>query len=216
VDGEHIKESPFNVCMMNTPVPLINTISGLKGSCGVAVNKRGEIIVAERGGHCISVFSRTGNRSQSFGLEGSGPGQFNEPSGVTVDDHGNILVADTSNHRIQKFTSDNIITSVGSHGSNHLQFMSPVSVSISPITKKIAISDWNNHQVQIFHPDLTFHSSIGSKGSSNGQFNRPHDTAFDSARELKHPCGITVDYNGVIYVTDSGNSRIQIFFIFVH
>ena len=126
----------------------------------MAVNKKGEILVVERDGHCISIFSQQGEKLQSFGSQGSGPGQFNRPSGIAVVNDGNILVADTSNHRIQKFTSDNkYITSVGSHGSNPLQFDRPISIAVSPITKKIAISDWNNHRVQILNPDLTFHST---------------------------------------------------------
>ena len=193
VEGEHIKGSPFR------PVTVLKIINGLKRPWGVAVNQREEIIVAERYGHCISIFSQTGKKLRWFGSEGSGPGQFNKLRGVTVDDDGNILVADSGNHRIQKFTSDNkYITSVGSRGSNHLQFDHPIiSVAISPITKKIVISEWDNHRVQILNPDLTFYSSIGSKGRGNGQFYRPHDTAFDSA--------------GNIYVTDSSNDRIQVF-----
>jgi tripartite motif-containing protein 2/3/tripartite motif-containing protein 71 len=201
VEGEHIKGSPFTVTVklpvkkLGTPV---KTISGVKNPWGVAVNQRGEILVAEKDGHSISVFSRTREKLRSFGSQGCGPGQFNEPRDVIVDDDGNILVADSANHRIQKFTSDNKhITSVGSHGSNHLQFSHPVGIANSPVTKKIAISDWDNYRVQILNPDLTFHSSIGSKGSGNGQFNRPHATAFDSA--------------GNIYVSDTNNHRIQVF-----
>ncbi|MCG8620899.1 MAG: NHL repeat-containing protein, partial [Proteobacteria bacterium] len=67
----------------------------------------------------------------------------------------------------------------------------------SPITKKIAISDWDNNRIQILNPDLTFHSSKGSEGSGNGQFKGPHDIAFDSA--------------GNMYVTDANNHRIQVF-----
>ena len=188
VEGEHIKGSPFTVLVklpvkkLGTP---IKTIIGLKKPWGVAVHQKGEIMVTERSGGCISIFGPTGEKLRSFGSRGSGPGQFNEPESVAVDDDGNILMADSRNHRIQKFTSDNkYITSVGSHGSNPLQFLFPGSVSISPITKKIAISDWNNHRVQILNPDLTFHSSIGSESSGNGQFNGPHDTAFDSAGNL--------------------------------
>ena len=176
----------------------IKTISGLQLPWGMAVNQRGKIIVAERDLHCISIFSPSGERLQSFGSQGSGPGQFNCSKGVAVDDDGNILVADSRNHRIQKFTSNNKhITSMGCHGSNHLQFIIPISVAISPITKKIAISEWNNCRIQILNPDLTFHSSVGSKGSGNGQFNGPHDTAFDSA--------------GNMYVSDANNHRIQVF-----
>ena len=191
VEGQHIKGSPFTV-------NVVKIISGLEEPHGVAVNKKGEIFVVERGKHCISIFSPTGEKLGSFGSQGSGPGQFNNPCGVTVDDDGNILVADSNNHRIQKFTSDNKhIISVGSYGSNHLQFDRPVSVAISPITKKIAISEWVNNRVQILNPDLTFHSSIGSKGSGNGQFNHPHDITFDSA--------------GNLYVADPSNHGIQIF-----
>ena len=201
VEGEHIKGSPFTVTVklpvqkLSTP---IKTISGLKQPWGMAVNQRGELIVAEGDGHCISIFSPTGEKLRSFGSQGSGPGQFLHPKGITIDDDGNILVADTSNHRIQKFTPDiKHITSVGSRGSNCLQFNLPAGVAISPITKKIAISEWNNNRVQILNPDLTFHSSIGSYGSGNGQFDGPHDVAFDSA--------------GNMYVTNAKNNHIQVF-----
>ncbi|MCG8621765.1 MAG: NHL repeat-containing protein, partial [Proteobacteria bacterium] len=144
---------------------VIKTISGLENPCGVAVNQRGEIIVAESSGHYISMFSSTGEKLRSFGSQGSGPGpgQSSHPRGVAVDNDGNILVVDSNNNRIQKFTSDyKHITSVGGQGSNHLQFSHPIlSVSISPITKKVVVSDFFNHRVQILNPDLTFHSSIG-------------------------------------------------------
>ena len=201
VEGEHIKGSPFTI-LVKLPVQKLGTpfkiISGLNEPWGVVVNKKGEILVAERLGHCISIFSPTGEKLQSFGSQGSGPGQLKEPRGVTVDDDGNILVADCGNHRIQKFTSEHkFLTSVGSHGSNRLQFDHPFTVIISPTSKKIVVSEYFNDRIQIFNPDLTFHSSIGSKGSGNGQFKGPHDTAFDSA--------------GNLYVTDSSNNCIQVF-----
>ena len=70
VEGEHIKRSPFSVTVkrplkkLGTP---IKTISGLKQPWGVAVNQRGEIIVAEQKEHCISIFSPTGEKLRSFG-----------------------------------------------------------------------------------------------------------------------------------------------------
>jgi tripartite motif-containing protein 2/3/tripartite motif-containing protein 71 len=197
VEGEHIKGSPFTVTVIMLVIP-IKTISGVTRPSGVAVNQRGEIIVAERYGHCISIFSPRGEKLRCFRSKGSKPGQFKEPRGVTVDDDGNILVADSGNDRIQKFTSDNKhnITSVGSRGSNRLQFFLPVGVAISPITKNIAILEFRNRRVQILNPDLTFNSSIGD--DYHGQFSLPLDIAFDST--------------GNMYVADTGNKRdIQVF-----
>ena len=87
------------------------------------------LLVAERDLHYISIFSPNGERLQSFGSQGSGPGPFNYPKGhvVAVDDDGNILVADLGTIIIQKFTSDDKhIISVGSLGSNRLQFTIPL------------------------------------------------------------------------------------------
>ena len=36
-----------------------------------------------------------------LGCEGTKDGEFTRPNGVTVDDEGNIIVADSRNHRIQ-------------------------------------------------------------------------------------------------------------------
>ena len=199
VEGEHIKGSPFPVTVklpvqkLGTP---IKTISGLKQPWGVTVNQRGEIIVAERFGYCISIFSPTGEKLRSFGSEGSGPGQFREPRGVTVDGDGNILVA--GGDRVQKFTSEQkFLTSVGSYGSKRLQFNHAFTAIISPTSKKIVVSEYLNDRVQVLNPDLTFHSIIGSYGSGNGQLKRPHDVAFDSAVN--------------IYVTDSSNNCVKVF-----
>ena len=63
-------------------------------------------MVTEWGGDCVSVFSPSGEKLQSFGKHGSGQGEFDCPRGVAVDGEGNILVSDGGNHRIQKFTAE--------------------------------------------------------------------------------------------------------------
>jgi DNA-binding beta-propeller fold protein YncE len=238
-EGEHIKESPFSdtvVKKFGTPIKIID---GVKGPRGVAVNQRGEIIVAEGGRHCISIFSPTGEKLLSFGSQGSGPGQFNHPRGVTVDDDGNILVADSNNHRIQKFTSDNKhIISVGNHGSNRSQFNLPIGIAIYPFTKKIVISDYFNHRIQILNPDLTFNSSIDTMGmTADGAFSHPNDIAINSAGdmhvagadiqaekhlrqfgktgkddgELGHLNSIYIDSDNIIYVINGRKHRVSLF-----
>ena len=193
VCDQHIRGSPFAVLALGKLEAPTRTITGLDQPLGVAVDKRGQIIIAE---NCISIYS-SGKRIRSFGPEGSAPGQFLYPCGVAVDRAGNILVVDGGNHRIQKFTADGkFIASVGSKGNRPLQFSQPIGIGIS-LSEKVYICDCNNYRVQILNPDLTFSIGFGSKGSGDGQFRNAWDIAFDS--------------RGNVYVADSGNHRIQVF-----
>ena len=196
VYDQHIRGSPFAVVALRKLEAPTRTITGLNWPWGVAVDKRGQIIIAENGGHCISIYS-SGKKIRSFGQKGSAPGQFQRPCGVAVDRAGNILVVDGDNHCIQKFTADGkFIASVGSYGSKPLQFHLPIGISIRP-SEKVYICDRANHRVQILNPDLTFSSDFGSEGSGDGQFRNPWDIVFDS--------------RGDMYVVDVGNYRIQVF-----
>ncbi len=62
-------------------------------------------MVCEKGGGHVSILSPSGKKIRSFGTSGSGPGQFKYPHGIAVDGEGNVLVADSDNHRIQQFTA---------------------------------------------------------------------------------------------------------------
>ena len=196
VCDQHIRGSPFTVVALRKLAAPTRTITGLKDPWGVAVDKRGQVIIAEDSGDCISIYS-SGKRNRSFGQRGSAPGQFQSPCGVAVDSAGNILVVDEMNHRIQKFTADGkFIALVGSKSSKPLQFRNPVGICISP-SEKVYICEHHNHRVQILNPDLTFSIGFGSKGSGDGRFQNPWDIAFDS--------------RGNVYVADSRNNRIQVF-----
>ena len=201
VEGMSIRGSPFAVVArlsiqkLGTP---IRTIGLLSRPWGVVVNQKGEIIVAEESGHCISIFSPSGEKIRTFGSKGSAQGQFNEPRGVAVDGDGNVLVVDGGNHRIQKFTAGGkFLTAVGQYGKKHLEFLHPVGVAFNHRNGKVYICDQTNHRIQILNADLTFSSSFGSQGSGDGQFNYPWDVALDSA--------------GNVYVADALGHCIQVF-----
>ena len=200
VEGEHIKGSPFPVTVKLPVQKLgapIKTITGVKEPWGVAVNQKGEILVAEHQGNCVSFFSSNGQKICSFGSYGAGNGQFNEAYGIAIDDNGDILVTDAGNNRIQKFSADGrYITSVGTQGSGELQFQYPIGIRIHPQTKRIYVADHNNHRVQILNPDLSYFGTI-AHASGNGQLYRPEDIAFDSTNS--------------VYVVDTGNNRVQVF-----
>ena len=49
-----------------------------------------------------------GSHVMTIGESGSDDGQFNRPTGVTVDRDGDIYVADWANHRVQMFNSSGL------------------------------------------------------------------------------------------------------------
>ena len=238
VEGEHIKGSPFNVTVKIPVKKLgipIKAISGLNCPWGVAVNQRGEIIVAECNGHCISTFSPTGEKLRSFGSQGSGPGQFNAPRGVVVDDDDNILVADSSK-QIQKFTrSGKYLTSSVSLRDNNLNYGFGIKIHSN---RKIFVANYADHSIAIYNPDLTFHHKmvgthdiydiafdsvgnvyVGEKYCNNGiqvftaegQYLRKFGSKGKGHGQLDFPSAITIDNEDTIYVTEQSNHRVSIF-----
>ena len=196
VEGVPIRGSPFAViAVKNLSIP-IRTIGGLNWPCGVAVNQRGEIIVAECSGSCVSIFSPSGEKIRTFGSWGFAHGQFNWPCDVAVDGNGNILVVDKDNHRIQKFTAGGkFLTAVGQYGRKYRDFICPNGVAVNHRKRKVYVCDRENHRIQILNADLTFSSSFGGRGSGDGQLNYPEDVALDST--------------GNVYVVDGGGCLIQ-------
>ena len=88
VYGEEVRGSPFSVAV-KTPVDKlgtqIKTIDGVNQPFGVAVNKEGEVIVAESGRRCVSIFSPTGEKVRTLDTRGTAHGEMNDPCGVAVD-----------------------------------------------------------------------------------------------------------------------------------
>src|SRR5262249_56451812 len=65
----------------------------------------------------LQVFTPDGKVVAQYGKSGSGPGEFNNPWGITLDKDGNIYVADWKNHRVQKLSPDGkFLMSIGKYG----------------------------------------------------------------------------------------------------
>ena len=243
VEGQHIRGSPFDVTV-KLPVeklgaPMLN-LGGVKGPRCVAINQRGEVVVTEYDGHCVSVFSQSGEKLRSFGA-------FECPSGVAVDGSNNILVTDRNYCCIKKFTSDGqFVTVVGTRGNGPLQFSGPRGITVNSKNDKLYVTDEGNYRVQVLNSDLTFSSTFGQKGfrSGKGKFDGPWDVACDRSGnvyvvdyyshriqvftaegkflrmfgkcgkgrgEIDHPRGVSVDANDLVYVSDEGNYRVSVF-----
>ena len=196
VEEEHIKGSPFTVFVkrpldqLGTP---LKTITGINQPWGVSISSRGNIIVVEGGGWCVSIFKPEGEKIKSIGSGGFNPWQFWGPAGVAVDDDDNILVTDYVTCCIKKFTAYGAFLTA----SEDLGLNNPAGIAFHPHSKKLFVAAFGNNCIMILNPDLTFSSSFGSEGSGDGELNGPYDVAFDS--------------KGAIYVADRGNDRIQVF-----
>jgi streptogramin lyase len=132
-----------------------------------------------------------------WGQAGAGDGQFNAPTGIAVDSAGNVYVADTANHRIQKFDDQgNFLLKWGASGSGAGQFNAPKGVAVDS-ADNVYVVDSGNHRIQKFGASGGFVTAWGSSGSGSGQFNQPF--------------GVAVDSLDSVYVTDTGNDRVQKF-----
>ena len=64
---------------------------------------QGGIIVCEFGNSRIQIFDPEGKPLELLGGPGAAPGQFSNPWSIALDSAGNLYVADSQNHRVQKF-----------------------------------------------------------------------------------------------------------------
>ena len=200
VYGRPIKNSPFTVAVRKATPGCQGThaksITGLKEPRHLAVTTEGQIVVAQRYPHCVSVFNREGHKLRSFGHQGSGQSKLSYPRGVALCRDNSVLV--TADHCVKKYSLDGtFIASVGTLGSGKLEFREPWAVATNDKTGLIYVCDTNNDRIKILNEDLTYRSNFGSKGSGSGQF--------------KYLTDITINSSGKVIIVDHSNNRIQVF-----
>ena len=87
------------------------------------------------------------------------------------------------------------VSSFGKQGYAPGMFNEPWGIAVND-KDEIAVTDRDNHRIQIFHGDGTCLRSFGREGNRQGEFNCPKGMTF---------------YNNNIIVSDANNHRIQIF-----
>jgi uncharacterized protein (TIGR03663 family) len=139
-----------------------------------------------------------------WGSQGKGNGQFQDPRGIAVDAEGNVYVVDSGNHRIQKFDSNGkFLAQWGSQGTGPGQFQEPWGIAVDA-KGNVYVADTWNHRLQKFDAEGKFLLQWGSYRSTGG-------AAVGDEGFFWGPRDIAIDAAGNLYVTDTGNKRVQVF-----
>lgn len=175
----------------------------------VATDSRDRVYVFNRGEHPVMVFDRDGTFLNAWG-----EGLFVRPHGITIGPDDAVYCTDDMGHSVRKFSPDGklllsldvngIPSDTGATSMDYRTilragppFHYPTNVALSPEGNLYVSDGYGNARVHKFSPDGRLLLSWGEPGSGNGQFHLPH--------------GIAVDRQGIVYVADRENSRIQLF-----
>ena len=185
---------------------------------GVAVDALGNMLVADTDNHCIrkitpaNVVSTIAGDGSSGHVDGEGASaRFNSPGGVAIDAAGNVLVADTDNHRICKITAVGVVSTIAGDGSSgHIdcegasasaRFASPYDVAVDA-AGNVLVADANNHCIRKITP-------AGVVSTIAGDGNSGHVDGEGASARFSSPRGVAVDALGNVLVADTDNHRIR-------
>ena len=177
---------------------------GLDSPGSVAVDPlSGDLYVADTIHNRVLVFGPDGTllarwgAGEGNGAAGSGPGQFDLPSGVAVGPGGEVFVADTANSRIVALSPAGAVqTTWGARGLATGHFRSPTGVAVDA-SGRVFVADRENNRVQEFTATGAFLAKWGARGVGPGEF--------------AQPTAIAVGCSGAVYVADTHNNRVQSF-----
>jgi sugar lactone lactonase YvrE len=188
---------------------------------GLAVDHSTNLYVADYGNHLIRKITPFNTvpattLAGSAGVFGSANGtgtaaQFYEPEGVTVDQAGNVYVADTGNAAIRLITPGGAVTTLaGSPGSlgrtdatgTNALFYQPSGIAISS-TSNLYVADYFNNTIRQISSSAVVTTLAGLAGTTGSA-----DGANSSAR-FWGPQGLAVSSTGTVYIADTANSTIR-------
>ena len=125
------------------------------------------------------------------GGRGSDKGQFDAPTGMAIDGSQNILIADTNNSRIEKFSPTGVFLGImGIKGTGYGQLGAPNGIAIDQASN-IYIADASRHVVE----------KLASDGSVIAEWKGPAPGFYGPRR-------IAIGPDESVYVVDQGRTRI--------
>ncbi len=157
----------------------------------VAITPAGDVYVTDGYGNARVVkFSPEGKFVREWGRKGTGPGEFNLPHAICLDDRGRVYVGDRENDRVQVFDPD------GQFLAQWRQTGAPYGLFRTP-AGRLFVADGRAHWVRVLDAHGKVLGRWGARGSAPGQFLVPH--------------GICVDGHGAVYVAEIDGRRVQKF-----
>jgi len=199
------------------------TMAQLSFPMGVALDREGNVYVAEMLNDCVRKINTSGiistyaGKGMPGGYTGDGgsatAAKLSLPVAVALDSAGNLYIADAGNAAIRKVNTAGIISTFAGNGTAYFGEDSiPATVSSLDDPDGVAvdnlgnvyISDNNSNRVR-----KVDNSGIITTIAGNGTQGFSGDGGSATLAELHGTAGITVDYFGNIYICDCDNNRIR-------
>ena len=141
-------------------------------------------------------------------IRGFGDGLFDRPHGLRIDAHDNIWATDVAANMVYKFNPPGRLEMVLGvkghtgewHPFGHLRlFHEPNEAVVGPTGDIFVLQGHGKAEPRVlkFASDGSFIKSWGGKGKGPGEFDLPHSLVFDA--------------QGLLYIADRNNARIQVF-----
>lgn len=139
--------------------------------------------------------------------------QLNGPTGINIDNAGNLYVSDRNNHRIRKINTSGIITTIAGNGTlgfsgdggpaTSAQLNSEWSLAVDA-SGNVYVTGNGNHRIRKIST-----AGIITTFAGNGSVGSGGDGGPATAAQLSSPNIRTVDASGNLYITEAGGNRLR-------